>query len=484
MHHSYYKIDIGKVDEMMINKVVICPICEKKTFLRIQDGGYLNEYPIRINCVNCRALLKGNYVMNSRSKNYGLNMVNADIEECDLDSSTLTVRNADYVAEISGELPCEKVRRYEGGLPESPYLKVASNLDSMESHIERLKYFTANMEEWKKKKSTAFQLLDEGSIEYIATALSNKMGEYTYECDNYLKALHCLQEVVLEETRDIFFDSNQDIYIEKIIEEMSKVDKVKLHGFIEELGGVQELILAYRKTIEVFSDFMSVYANLLPAETYKLLKDKETASNCIATCSFGDIKSFYQDAYESLISLMYIPVCLDNITIRDDYQVFSMDYEDVKCYSNQKRNFKWYKTLDNGTRINKLSKNENYQRLIDIPANRLLRNGIGHNNVKYDSVTQLITAYDLKRPGKINYQKNLMSVAIDCLGLAKSSVIFSEIILYMLRHEFSTEGIHSIIHPRFYKGIQPNDTCPCGSGLKYKKCCRYDIENVLREMHK
>lgn len=119
--------------------------------------------------------------------------------------------------------------------------------------------------------------------------------------------------------------------------------------------------------------------------------------------------------------------------------------------------------------------------LIDIPANKFLRNGIGHNNVKYDGITQIITAYDLKDPSVIKYQGNLMEVAVDCIGLARSAVILSEILLFILRQEFRKENVRSIIHPRFYRNIQPNDKCPCGSGIKYKKCCRNEVERLSKE---
>jgi len=467
---------------MMVNKVIVCPICGKKTLLRIQDGGYLNEYPIRVNCYNCRALLKGTFIMNPHSPYRGLFMLNADIEECDIDidADTLTCKNADYVAEVSGELPCDFVKEYRGGPLVSPFLKTTDYLDSVEDYINRLTYFNNNIEEWKKKKSTAFQLLDDGSIEYISTALNNKMGEYSYVCDNYLKSIHCLQEVVLEETKNLFFEPKQDEYVKKIIQEMSSIECEMLDQFANRLGGVQKLIQSYRKTIEVFSRFMTIYSNILPAETYMNFKNKDGANTCIATCSFTDIKTFYQDAYESLLSLMYIPVCLDNIDIRRDYQSFDVTYENVRCPKNRRRDFDWYKELDNGTRINKLNGRERFQGLVDFPADRQLRNGIGHNNIEYDSIKQIIIAYDLKHPKKINYKGNLMSVAITCLKLAKSTVVFSEIILFMLRREFKREGKHSIMHPRFYVGTQPNDKCPCGSGLKYKKCCQRDVDIVRR----
>ena len=57
----------------------------------------------------------------------------------------------------------------------------------------------------------------------------------------------------------------------------------------------------------------------------------------------------------------------------------------------------------------------------------------------------------------------------------------SDIILYMLRQEFRTEGIRNIIHLCLYKGVEPNGKCPCGSGAKYKKCCRNEVESISRK---
>lgn len=59
---------------MIIPKIAICPICGKKTYLRIEDGGYLKEYPIRFHCMNCRALIKGVYIMGNVDGRYGLHL--------------------------------------------------------------------------------------------------------------------------------------------------------------------------------------------------------------------------------------------------------------------------------------------------------------------------------------------------------------------------------------------------------------------------
>lgn len=471
---------------MVKNYIIVCPICGKRTWLRIQDGAYLKEYPIRVNCINCRTLLKGTYIMASEAKAKGLNMTNARVEEADVDIATMNVKNADYVAEVSGELPCANVKPYEGGVPLSPYLKTVDSVDekyvleTIEERKLRLKHFENNMLEWRRVKGTAFQLLDEGSIDYIPIAIQNRMGKYNYLCDNYLKTLHCLQEIVLEETHYLFLESQQSDSIMPIFEQLAQLDKDEVQLLIDAIGGTDGLIAAYRKVIEIFSKFMDIYPNILPAETFLRYKEGVKADKCISTCSFGDIKTFYQDAYEALLAVLYVPVCLDNIRYRGSFQRFEETYNDVYCPERKQRDFKWYCKLDNGTRINKYNETEFFQKSIILTANRKLRNGIGHNNIKYDGVKQTVIAYDLKNPKRINYNGLLMDIAIDCIGLTKSTVLLSEIILFLLRFESKKQSMHSIIHPKCYKNAEMNAKCPCGSGIKFKKCCRDDILKLLR----
>jgi hypothetical protein len=334
------------------------------------------------------------------------------------------------------------------------------------------------MLEWKKTKSTAFQLLDEGSLEYIPIAIDNNIGNHSYQCNHYLKTLHCLQEIALEETKYLFPAHGQDDRDLKLIDFLSVVDKNLLHEFCEDTGGTTELLFLYRKAISVFSSFMDIYAYVLPAETYLYLKNKENTATAISTCSFSDIKTFYQDAYETLGNLLFVPVCLDNIVLRKNHNSFEKAYRNVKCYTGA-RDLSWYRSLNNGTRINLYNDNEVFQQLIGFPANRLLRNGICHNNVKYDGVTQMITAYDQKPPEKVTVEMSLMDMAIDCIGMAKTAVILSEMILFLLREEFRREDITTITHPRFYKNKKPNDKCPCGSYKKFKKCCKNAVDGLV-----
>lgn len=467
---------------MVVPKIAICPICGKKTYMRIEDGGYLKEYPIRFNCMNCRALIKGTYNISMPGQK-GLQLFNAKVENCDVDSTTHIMCNADYVVEISGELPCAKVKEFDGKLPKgTPFINATDQVDMID-RIDRLSYFAKNMEEWKAWRSIAFQLLDEGSTDYISEALKNKMGDYSYKCDNYLKALHCLQEVVQEETKYIFYPDEQDESIANLIANLARIDREELHRFVEKKGGVDTLISDYRKIIDVFSSFMEIYPNILPAETY-LRYTKKSPNLGIATCSFEDIKSYYQDAYEALLALLYIPVCLDNILQRGKYDSFDANITEF-VNSNEYRGVKGpdyvrFIRLDNGKKLEFVNYAEDIQKALNVPADKDLRNGIGHNNYKYNSLTQTIITYDLKKRNKVRFQGSLIETAEDCIGLARASVVMAEILLFILRQEVRSDGLHSAIHPRFYKKVEQNDKCPCGSGMKYKRCCKRDIEEMKR----
>lgn len=444
----------------------------------------MDEYPIRFHCVNCRALIKGTFIMKSTSLSNGLHLYNAEIEECDVDLCAEKIKNADYVIDISGELPCATVRLFDGNIIKtSPFLECVQHLDVIEQR-RRLQMFANNMSEWKKWKSIAFQLLDEGSIEYIPMALKNKLGNYNYPCDNQIKTLQCLQEIVHEYTDTLFTDLPLDAMFQNLMNELQKIDKSQLHAFVDRLGGVQELIFDYRRLTNVFLSFMGVYPNILPAEEHIRYREKSKSEVGIATCSFGDIKGFYQDAYETVLSLASTMVCIDNILLRGTYMAFGDKYDlpfARKIYVKSKDDYARYEALDNGMKLKLFDATEPVQKFACMPENQHLRNGIGHNNVSYDGVHQKIIAYGFNKPYEIKYRGTLIDMAIDCIGLTKTAIVMSDVVLFMLRQELSADNIRSIIHPRFYKNVGPNDKCPCGSNRKYKKCCKTEVEAVLRD---
>lgn len=469
---------------MVVPRIIVCPICGKKTYLRIEYGEYLYEYPIRVYCMNCRALMKGVVTMESVTRKRGIHMFNAQIiEDVCVHQGAEREIEADYIAEISGELPSKKTHVFDGKLQySSPFLDATDQLN-MVNRIEQLKCYITNIREWEKWKSIAFQLLNEYEIDYVPTALHNMMGTYPYQCTDYLKSLHCLQEVVEEESRFLFTAESEFKAFSQFINLLSMIDRGSIHSFVKRIGGITTIINAYRKVISIFSDFMSVYPNLLPAETYIQYKNKDDSSLGLSTCSFTDIKTFYQDAYETLMSLMYIPVSLDNIMVRRDYMKYHEEYYQFykkphikQRYERMADDLERYFGLDNGKKADLIIQFEPVQSQLQIPVNRQLRNSLVHNTFKYDGLEQMITAYDQKNPTQVNLRISLLDLAVDCIRLARATVLMGELLLFILRLEDADH--HSIIHPRYYKNLQRNDKCPCGSGKKYKVCCMKDIDSV------
>ena len=114
-------------------------------------------------------------------------------------------------------------------------------------------------------------------------------------------------------------------------------------------------------------------------------------------------------------------------------------------------------------------------RTIDVKYNQKLRNAIGHNDVEYETSTQkIIYIPDPKKRGK-KLSEYLLEFEIEALSMFQAILVISEY-LYRLRElELLAKGVVSLpiefpIKERKKKKIYPNEKCPCGSGLKYKKC--------------
>ena len=209
----------------------------------------------------------------------------------------------------------------------------------------------------------------------------------------------------------------------------------KLYVFTERIGGRKGLIDAYRNVASVFSSFMEIYPYVLPAEGYLRYEDKTDKEIGISTCTFSDLKSFYLEAYEKLMSIIYIPMCIDNISQRGSFLAFNKKIEQgLSKINNQgeKDNLDLWQEQDNGWRCDKFSYNEPLQKLIDFHANRDMRNSIGHAKVYYDGMAQKITFYSIKKPQKVSLTKSLLDFAVECIAFAKSSVMLAETIYFLI----------------------------------------------------
>ena len=106
------------------------------------------------------------------------------------------------------------------------------------------------------------------------------------------------------------------------------------------------------------------------------------------TSSFDSVKQFYLDVYEALGNLMIIPVALNNIKYRSDISAMNPIEKNVNSLED-------YIKLTKASRYHYCLDSEVYTGFLKILVNAKLRNAIGHNDVEYNSVDQLITIYSL-----------------------------------------------------------------------------------------
>ena len=129
--------------------------------------------------------------------------------------------------------------------------------------------------------------------------------------------------------------------------------------------------------------------------------------------------------------------------------------------------------LTKATRYHFCLDSEVYTDFLDVVVNAKLRNAIGHNDVEYDAVSQVITYIPNPKDRTKKKTEYLLEFENEALHMFQAVLGVSEY-LYRLRElSLIYEGkIPLMVQERanWPKKIGRNDPCPCGSGKKYKFC--------------
>lgn len=110
---------------------------------------------------------------------------------------------------------------------------------------------------------------------------------------------------------------------------------------------------------------------------------------------------------------------------------------------------------------------EVYTDFLDVVVNAKLRNAIGHNDVEYDAVSQVITYIPNPKDRTIKKKEYLLEFENEAMHMFQALLGVSEY-LYRLRElSLMYDGkIPLMVQERanWPKKIGRNDPCPCGSG--------------------
>ena len=105
--------------------------------------------------------------------------------------------------------------------------------------------------------------------------------------------------------------------------------------------------------------------------------------------------------------------------------------------------------------------------------NAKLRNAIGHNDVKYDAISQQITYIPDPKDRLKSRTEYLLEFENEALHLFQAILVIAEY-LYKIKEFALIDKGHrpaELGMPSKKLKTGRNDLCPCGSGKKFKKCC-------------
>lgn len=453
---------------MIYNDFIKCEVCDNMFNLRIQMGYY--DIPFFIECPVCNVIIDGKVTIEP----YDLllnHAYKADYEDVEFNS-----------VELSAEFPTRKmiIKRKED-LELTPFIRnMQFYVGGEESHksiqkamkySEYLKQFGLN--EFKQN----FQLFWNNKYDILYPRLQKSLKDFPFtpikKVSNRIDALVGIHQLFLTSTgiSEVIIDDLNEYT--KIAQEL--LTRPNNHPAI--LDFINDEKINFNKNEEkafvLIELFSKIYEQLIPVVALRnanCLNNIDRNEYGIMTANFSELTDFYAKSYEWILDNISIILAMNNILMRNDYQVC----ENGKQYSD-------FISLSKGSRLQ-----QNYIRFDDPLSkpisclNNKIRNSIQHFDLEINYSSQKLIFKDRKRTEEL-YLIDFASLCIENFSLI---FYLLEIIYNIRKVDFIAQGeVPSIIsevvgqnspnnhHKVTSKKIGRNTPCPCGSGKKYKKCC-------------
>ena len=449
-----------------------CKICGCVCNLKYQMG-YSQQHPIRYKC-KCGVSIRGKY-----EKDRGMSFENAE---------KVNDMSSGFVVYCSGEfftIPPFAVESYEDTIAKilPPFL-FATQMVEYDDFVKEFRHILTYREEKQSYVRAINELYAVKNFEKIKEVIRERFDpdENIFPLNNeadYLRATTMINQFQFLNHDGVNRTPNTVNYITSAFKKYAKECNDFLN-FIKSTGKLE----IWKKGIYNICD--QVYEKidlLMPAVSIDFLKkDKkiDIEDFAITTATFEDVKQLYVDLYELIGSLLVLAIGLDNILVRSDYNAINkvpgLSINNLEAVMKMRNKGNIIKLIDDTAPI---------ESLLCKSLNSDIRNSIGHysyiSNEIADSFGQKIEFVD---PNNIENAETrcLLQICYDIWQMYKTLGIFNEIIHHFEIQILAMEGKYpsfitdsalytKLVKPFPKRKIYPNDPCPCGSGIKYKKCC-------------
>lgn len=458
---------------MVVRLYCKCAICNKVTMIKYQMGD--QSFPVTYTCPNCLTEIRGQ--CNNRTDRLIPDFTFENASE--LKEHT----TPDFFMQASRELPTAHIKNYENEdqFALSPYMCLGHELNSLPkvSNWNRAISFTNNAESTIHRIFDLIRLWENGKTDVLALQLKANLPAALFPLNNRAEIYRALRTEFIHFVNPLLPHNWKagKITFKKILD-VHQANQPALEKYIDIFEKNYEMGRLERKLNSAIESFMGLVPLILPAYLAFDITEiyENTDKYALSTVSFKSLLDFYQKSYETILDAGSIFIALNNILYRNDFE--NMPHSQNKTFSDSvKEPNKFLFIKDN------LVQEECFSELIiSLPRNRI-RNSIGHFSTEFDGVTQVIRFIDTHKGETREECISLLQFAVLCIENFHTCFYLSEII-YHLRKWYCimcgdipflpNTDITSELNTtstRFHKKVGRNDPCPCGSGIKYKKCC-------------
>lgn len=460
------------MSKMQANMYLKCDICGSVCDLKYQMG-FSKKHPIRYRCT-CGVSIRGEY-----REMEGITFENAnEIEQEEL---------PDFVVHSSGEFltfPPYSVRSAIDIMRPTSFVLATQMLD-----YDRFRTEFSHIISYRDNQQPMVKAINElykaNNISMLKKTIREKYDpkEAVFPLNNEADILRAVS--MINQFQFLDYDGKgttrkvTDLYSDTCKNHIDKVNEFVV--FLETLNRTKEWKTRIRRICNQVYEKIDLLVPAIGLDYYKEGKEELlSGAFAITTTSFEDIKQIYVDLYELISDLLIVVIGFDNIIVRNDYNSINV----VKGLN--------VSTLDD---VSKMRNKANILKLVDFSApleqllypclNPDIRNSIGHFSYDSEEVAngqgQLIRFYEVVDRTKYT-DVSLVQICYDIWQMYKCLGIFNELIYHLEIQNLFLKGIapsfctdktvrNKMMPFSGDKKIYPNEKCPCGSGLKFKKCC-------------